>query len=172
MFDRLNTSLTSLCICALMVVGICIGSHNSSVMAAEHGQLSVSTLRELAAARAGTARYQNVEQAEADGYVNIDLYLSGEGFHYVNFSLIDGTFDPAHPEVLLYAPVGDDSKLRLVGAEYLVPLALSAEPPQGFTGDADEWREDSEGFGLWEINAWIWMNNPEGIFGHDNPRIP
>src|ERR1041385_9054826 len=124
MFDRSRISLTSHCICALIVVGICVGSYTSSVLAAAHDELSVSTLQELAAARAGTARYQSVEQDEADGYVSIDLYLSGEGFHYVNFSLIDGTFDPAHPEVLLYAPVGDDSRLRLVGAEYLVPLAV------------------------------------------------
>jgi hypothetical protein len=51
-------------------------------------------------------------------------------------------------------------------------VALSPNPPEGFTGDADQWREDTEGFGFWELNAWIWLHNPEGIFGHDNPRVP
>jgi len=154
------------------VGSISTSAYNSSAFAADDTSLSSVTLQELASARAGTAKYHDVEQAEADGYVSIDLYLPGEGFHYVNFSLIDGTFDPAHPEVLLYVPVEGENRLKLVGVEYLIPLGLSADAPAGFTGDADEWREDSEGFGLWEVNAWIWEHNPEGVFGHDNPRIP
>src|SRR5215468_1069401 len=68
-----------------------------------------ATEQQLAHARKGTARYHDLAEAEADGYVNIHLYLPGEGFHWVKPSLIDGTFDPAHPEVLLYAPVpGED----------------------------------------------------------------
>src|SRR5215475_6866130 len=106
----------------LLTLGFFVGGQYSSVLAAENVHLSPATLQELANARAGTAKYQDVEQAEADGYINIDLYLSGEGYHYVNPSLIDGTFDPAHPEVLLYLPVGDGQRLKLVGVEYLIPL--------------------------------------------------
>jgi len=135
-------------------------------------QLLPATEQELALARKGTAKYHDIAEAEADGYVDIHLYLPGEGFHWVKPSLIDGTFDPSHPEVLLYAPVPGESRLQLVGVEYLVPLAVSPGPPAGFVGDADEWRKDSEGFGFWEVNAWIWLTNPEGIFGHDNPRVP
>ena len=132
--------------------------------------LTAATQRELAAARRATARYHDLAQAEADGYVNIDLYESGEGFHWVNFSLIDGTFDPAHPEILLYAPVPGESRLQLVGVEYVVPLS---EPlPAGFTGSADQWRQDAEEFGLWELTAWIWEHNPTGLFTYLNPRIP
>jgi hypothetical protein len=135
-------------------------------------QLLPATEQQLALARKGTAKYHDIAEAEADGYVDIHLYLPGEGFHWVKFSLIDGTFDPAHPEVLLYAPVPGEARLELVGVEYLVPLAVSPGPPAGFVGDADVWRRDSEGFGFWEVNAWIWLHNPEGIFGHDNPRVP
>jgi hypothetical protein len=34
------------------------------------------------------------------------------------------------------------------------------------------WREDSEGFGLWELNVWLWLDNPDGMFAAKNPRIP
>jgi len=138
---------------------------------AESGLLP-ATEQQLALARKATARYHDIAEAEADGYVNIHLYLPGEGYHWVKPSLIDGNFDPAHPEVLLYAPVPGEDRLELVGVEYLIPLAASAGPPAGFAGDADQWRHDTEGFGFWEVNAWIWMHNPEGIFSHDNPRVP
>jgi len=49
---------------------------------------------------------------------------------------------------------------------------VSATPPTGFTGTADRWRQDEEGFGLWELNAWIWEHNPNGLFTFLNPRIP
>src|SRR6476659_1032126 len=110
------------------------------------------TQKELTAARSATAKYHDVSQAEADGYINIGFYLPGEGYHFVNFGLIDGNFEHEHPEVLLYIP-DEDGDLRLVGVEYLVPL--SANPPEGFYGDQDVWRSDTEGFGLWELNAWI-----------------
>ena len=128
--------------------------------------------RELGAARSATAKYHDVAQAEADGYVSIDLYESGEGHHWVKPSLIDGTFDATQPEILLYAGVPGESRLQLVAVEYIVPLALSPAPPAGFTGAADTWREDSERFGMWELTVWLWEHNPNGLFTHLNPRVP
>jgi len=167
-------SFMLIAVCALLIGSAYRTAHSTSVSTVSNNNdhLLTATEQELARARIATAKYHDVAQAEADGYTSIDLYLSGEGFHYVNFSLIDENFDPEHPEVLLYAPVPGESRLELVGVEYLVPLALSADAPEGFTGDADQWRRDTEGFGLWELNAWIWLHNPEGIFGHDNPRVP
>ena len=114
----------------------------------------------------------DIAQAEADGYVNIDIYESGEGLHYVNFALVDANFEPERPEVLLYAPVPHENRMELVAVEYVVPLSLSSSAPAGFAGDADVWRENSEGLGLWELNAWIWLNNSNGIFAFHNPRVP
>ena len=132
--------------------------------------LTPATHQQLAAARSGTAKYHDVSQAEADGYISIDLYEPGEGFHWLNPSLLDGEFDPSKPEVLLYAPVPGESRLQLVAVEYLVPVNLPR--PEGFAGSADRWREDVEEFGLWELTAWIWEHNPDGIFTHLNPRVP
>lgn len=163
-------SLILVAVCSLLVGSATMTAY--STVAVSKNQVSAAAEQELANARSATARFHDIAQAEADGYTNIDLYLSGEGFHYVKFSLIDATFDPEHPEVLLYAPVSGENRLELVGVEYLVPLALSADAPEGFTGDADQWARDTEGFGLWELNAWIWLHNPEGVFSHDNPRVP
>ncbi|MGH9908942.1 MAG: hypothetical protein ACRD8U_25565 [Pyrinomonadaceae bacterium] len=134
--------------------------------------LSAATNHELARARSATAKYHSVSQAEADGYVNSG-FSPGEGFEYVNEDLIDCDFDPAQPEILLYAFVPSDNHLRLVGVEYVVPLPCSQDAPEGFTGDSDVWREDSEGFGLWELAAWLWLHNSNGIFADPpHPRVP
>ena len=135
--------------------------------------LSATAGQELSAARRATARFHDLAQAEAEGYINIDFYEPGEGFHWLKPSIIDGTFDPAQPEALLYAPVPGENLLRLVAVEYLVPISLSpGGPPDGFPGVADEWREDSEGAGLWELTVWLWMHNSNGMFVQHNPAVP
>ena len=140
------------------------------VPASAQEKSGAATQQELASARRATAKYHDLAQAEADGYVNIDLYEAGEGFHWVKFSLIDDVFDPAQPEILLYAPVPGETRLQLVAVEYVMPLS---EPlPSGFTGSADKWRQDIEEFGLWELTVWIWEHNPKGIFSYLNPRVP
>jgi hypothetical protein len=143
----------------------------SALAAGKNDGLSAATHQELARARSATARYHDIAQAEADGYSDSNLYVPGEGFHWLKSSLVDANFDPEQPEVLLYAPVPGENRLQLVAVEYLVPLN-STDPPAGFTGDADVWREDTEQFGLWELTVWIWEHNPNGIFTFKNPRVP
>ena len=157
---RLTVMVLALC-CWMVIGGVPATAQNGAA----------ATLQELARARAATAKYHTVEQAVADGYVDFGLYIPGEGLHYLKPSLIDGIFDPEEPEILLYE-LGPGGRLRLVAVEYLVPLALSADAPEGFTGDLDVWREDTEEFALWELTAWIWLNNPAGIFEFLNPRVP
>jgi len=158
-------------VCSLLIGTIPLSVHGVTPLSPADN-LSAETNRQLAQARRGTAKYHDVSAAEEDGYVNIHIYESGEGLHYVNFSLIDGTFDPSHPEVLLYAPAPNENRLVLVAVEYVVPLNASATAPEGFAGSNDAWRENSEGLGLWELDAWIWMNNSDGIFAFKNSRVP
>ena len=160
----------SLAISVSLSVGLVI-SINASIPSVATGDLSAATVRELAQARAATARYHDVRNAEADGYVSIDFCEPGEGCHWANFSLIDGTFEIERPEFLLYVP-GENGEVRLVAIEYVVPLSLSANAPEGFSGDSDIWREDTEGAGLWELTVWLWYPNPEGMFVQHNPRVP
>ena len=165
-------SLILIAVCSLLTGSAPMTANSALARANVKKTLPAAAEQELARARSATAKYHDVAQAEADGYVNFDLYVTGEGYHYIKFSLLDANFDPEQPEMLLYSPVPGEDRLELAGVEYLVPIALSPDAPAGFTGDADQWRNDAEGFGLWELNAWIWLHNPEGMFAHDNPRVP
>jgi hypothetical protein len=165
-----NTSVPIACVLALGLLAL---DARSAAAQLNGPALSAAINRELAAVRSATARYHDVAQAEADGYVNINLYEPGEGFHWVKPSLVDGVFEAERPEILLYAQVAGENRLQLVAVEYIVPLTLSpGAPPSGFTGTADEWREDTETFGMWELTVWIWEHNPSGMFKQHNPRVP
>jgi hypothetical protein len=140
----------------------------SSILVSRAGDAELK--QELASARAATAMYHNLDLAIADGYVLAGDSVPGEGIHYANFALIDGNFEIERPESLIYT-VGPNGKLRLAGVEYLVLQEFSAEAPEGFSGDEDMWRDDSEGLQSWELNVWVWLDNPDGIFAARNPRI-
>jgi hypothetical protein len=161
-------------VCSLFIGSLPLAAHSTSArsIVPAANDLSAATLQELARARAATAKYHQIAQAEADGYADINFFESGEGFHWEKGSLIDGVFDPEQPEDLIYAAIPPEKGLKLVMVEYLVPLEFSPDgPPEGFTGDADVW-ELNEEFGFWEVRAWVWLNNPDGIFAPFNPRLP
>jgi hypothetical protein len=144
-------------------------AHSAPAPARGASHLSPLTLQELALARRATAKYHDIANAEADGYVNGNLHTPGEGHHYINPLLVDGTFNPEQPEVLLYASRPGEAGLRLVAVEYVMPNTFPV--PEGFSGDDDVW-ESEEPFPIWVLNAWIWLNNPNGIFTFLNPRVP
>jgi hypothetical protein len=129
--------------------------------------LSKQTTLELQQARAATARYRNIENAIKDGYTNIGVDVPNMGHHYMNPSLVDGTFDIRKPEILVYNGNADGS-FDLVAVEYAIPL--SNPLPEGFTGSADVWNGTS-GFPLWLVHAWVWSYNPDGVFNWTNPLI-
>src|SRR5438093_11076576 len=60
-------------------------------------------LQQLARVRQATAPYHDVSQAEAAGYVDIGLFVSGQGWHYLNSILIDDIFGLVNPEICVYA---------------------------------------------------------------------
>lgn len=132
--------------------------------------LSAATNQELARARNATAKYHDFDRADQDGY-DFLACVPGEGLEYVNWSLVfDCNFDIEHPEALHY--IETEYGLKLVGVEYVVPVACTPTAPEGFTGDADEWEFEAEGLPIWAVRAAIWLPNPEGMFAEHNPRIP
>ncbi len=155
--------------CLLIWSAAMTSSTTSAAASAAVDNFSAATNHELALARKGTAKYHNFDRADDDGYEFLAC-VPGEGLEYVNWSLVDCTFDIEHPEALHYIPEGD--KLRLVGVEYVVPVACTATPPEGFTGNDDEWEFMAEGLPIWATRAAIWLPNPEGMFAEHNPRIP
>jgi hypothetical protein len=123
-------------------------------------------LQELASAMSNAARYHDVRKALADGYRDTGIVLPNMGRHFLKESLLDARFEADRPELLVYTP---DSTV-LVALEYAVPIGLSPNAPEGFTGQADEWVQF--GGSLWTLHAWVWKDNPDGLFNPTNERVP
>ena len=88
------------------------------------------------------------EQAAAAGYVRAALQDPGVGTHWVKWSLVDGVFDPAQPEMLLFDErVGRTP--QLAGFSYWVK---SGHEPKGFAGANDAWHQHG---GLCIVNGWV-----------------
>lgn len=138
---------------------------------------------DLAAVRRATARYHRVDRAVADRWGDPVISecvahpeLGGMGHHYVNLGVLldGGALDPSAPEALLYEPTSN-GRFRLVGVEYIVPVAQDAEGNWVSPGDAPELFGQkfhlSEGAGGWALHVWVWKNNPSGMFADFNPTV-
>ena len=152
-------------IAALVLAVVTVGSVAGMAVAA-NAQPGGS---ELPALRNATAKYHDFDRADDEGYEFLQC-VPGEGYEYVNWSLVDCTFDIEHPEALHYIDQGNG--LRLVGVEYVVPVACSATAPEGFTGNDDEWEFEAEGLPIWALRAALWLPNREGMFAEHNPAVP
>ncbi len=161
--------IVSFVIAAVILAGCSSDSTNNPVTSgssiSKDNQLQV----ELSRVRAATAKYQNIDKAKHDGYSDINLYVPHMGWHYLNLTRLDSTFDMEHPELLVYIDKPNGGH-RLVAVEYAVPLAYSPQAPEGFTGNEDVWDVNTD-FQLWTLHCWVWYNNPDGIFAEYNPRI-
>lgn len=148
-----------------------------------------SPARFVECARAGTERYKDRAVAIRDGYRRIGRDFPGMGEHWIRIGLIfDGKLDASRPEVLNYATVG--GKPQLLGVGYALALLAGELPPEGPAGRHawhDHFRSiDDEtlhpqhhahGTGgdtprLAMLHAWIWADNPQGIFTADNWALP
>lgn len=149
---------------------------NAAVVAAAGHQhsdfLSDSAIpgAELAKVRRASAHYHDIDSALADGYVDINVVVPNMGRHFMKPSLVDATFDAEHPELLVYQ-TDPSGRLVLGAVEYAIPLDSSVNAPDGFTGSADVW-DPNTGFGLWLLHAWVWRENPDGVFQPTNQRVP
>ena len=133
--------------------------------------------KDLAALRRVTATFHNFKTAAAAGWsaqitpcMTDPAGAGGMGFHYGNPALIDGTARVEEPELLLYEP-DRSGRLRLVAVEYIIPYTAhsrSAAPPELFGGQKFK---QNDTFQLWGLHAWVWKNNPSGMFADWNPRV-
>lgn len=131
--------------------------------------------RDLAAVRAATTRYRDVNVAIADGYMPTDTCLdrpgSGMGYHYFNPKLgTDVANDPLKPELMIYAPNGNGRKL--VAVEYFQPDVGQPRPSifgQPFNGPMPGHEPGMPAH--YDLHAWIWQANPDGTFAQWNPNI-
>lgn len=127
---------------------------------------------QLDQARDAASRFVTTADAEKAGYVDIGVFMPHMGWHYLNAQLKDdGKFDPAKPELLVFADDPCGGPRKLVAVEYAVPLSMSKKAPAGFIGRADEW-DANQTFGIWTLHAWVYEFNPDGVFAPFNPRVP
>ncbi len=141
------------------------------------GETDAEALQQLAQVRRATAKYHNVENALADGYIATPHCIAvpgvgGMGYHYVNPGLLmDGIVDPLKPELLLYAPSGNGG-VKLVGIEYMVPD--DGQPHPSLFGRLFDGPMPGHEEGMpvhYDLHVWVWQANPSGIFTGFNPNI-
>jgi hypothetical protein len=157
---------------------------------------------ELAAVRAATAQFHDVNVAMAAGYLNpagrvCDQIATGTmGIHIPNPALQATTeLDPSRPEVLLYLPKREGG-FRLVAVEYIQFVRLRHPEtgviapwvsPNPWPANYEVVTPTPELFGQtfqgpmpghvpgmpwhWDLHAWVWANNPTGLFEPWNPAI-
>lgn len=154
---RLSASVALLCGAALF-----------AACGDDDGTTQPANVTQLETARAATEKYQDLSRALADGYVDAKIVMQGMGHHYLNASLLDDKFEPDKPEILVYAP--ENGRMKLVAVEYAVPLDKVASAPEGFAGSTDAWSANTK-YGLWTLHAWLYQDNPAGVFNATNQRI-
>jgi hypothetical protein len=93
------------------------------------------------------------------------------GVHYIRTEGLDLTVDLLQPEAMVYVP-GPNGQLQLGAVEYIVPAepwdaAGHAEPPMV----ADRPFHLNAALGVYVLHAWLWHNNPAGMFEDWNPKV-
>ena len=162
----------------LMVVAACAEPSKSgapaSIGTAQTANPITDVGDDLGKLRAAIAQYQNVDVATQAQWAPItgcmsDPTLGGMGFHYARSDFLDGVLNPTQPKALLYEPESN-GRLRLVAVEFVVPYTIAPRdgtPPRLFGQDFLQ----NDGFQLWMLHAWVFKNNPAGMFASWNPTV-
>jgi len=144
---------------------------------------------ELQKVREALDKYRDPVMAVHDGYFStlgcveypkpgaagqVPYAAGGMGVHFFNVMLM-GKLDPLQPQVLVYQPVG--GKLRLVAAEYFIPLSPEVkERPQLFGHPFDGPMVGHHPLmphemTHYDLHVWLWKTNPAGLFAPTNPDV-
>lgn len=116
-----------------------------------------------------------VEIRQPGGPGQVAYQPGGMGVHFLNPALLAPVPDPARPQALLYEPVGDS--LRLVGAEWFIPLATGVrERPELF---GQPFLGPMQGhhpllpveLSHFDLHVWLFKPNPRGVFDATNPDV-
>ncbi len=137
-------------------------------------------MAELEQTRTALQKYQDPLVAIRDGYfstLGCVHYAEGAmGIHFLNTALIGPVPDPLKPQLLIYEPMRD-GKLRLVAAEWFVPLATGIrERPTLFGRPFDGPMAGHEplmpsGLHHYDLHVWLFKDNPAGMFNTTNPNV-
>ncbi len=137
--------------------------------------------QDLAAIRRATVRYHDLDVALAEGYeilfdctVNPNNPAEAMGQHYINPALVDDVLELEKPEVLMYETL-PNGRMRLVGVEYVIfQDAWTGEQAPEFLGQTMALK-NAVGVHpvppFYEVHAWVWRHNPNGMFADWNPKV-
>ena len=177
-----NSSVTRFGMIGAVIALVSLGPVSGSARAEDPSQAEIDAVRKA------LTKYEDPYVAVRDLYLStvgcvhydgskmeghMDYPKGAMGVHFVNLTL-QGPPDPMKPNVLIYEPV--DGKLKLVAAEWLVPLAAAKERPsllgQPFQGPM-EGHEPliPQGFHHYDLHAWLFKDNPLGMFTPTNPDV-
>lgn len=171
----------------IVLLGACISESNdtaapattepitsATVMPGE-GALGPAVQKDLAALRVATAKFQRFESRTSGGYteqpqppgcfVASNPAEGAMGYHYMDPTRI-GTLDVTEPQLLIYEPE-KNGQMKLVGVEYIFPGNPTDTPPRLFDQDFVYNTE----FSVWTLHAWVWRQNPSGIFNSWNTKV-
>lgn len=151
--------------------------------------VAVARPSDLAIAKAESARFHSVQQAEAAGYgllpegaplreciSSLDPVNApgAMGLHYVNGNLLDGALDIRTPEVLVYQP-DQTGTLRLVALEYVVFQAdWSGSTDPSLFGQTFDFTDSPNRYDIpafFSLHVWLWEDNPAGTFKPFNENV-
>ena len=153
---------------------------------------------QLEALHAATEKYRDVNVAIADGYKQRGGVVPNMGAHFVHEDrVMDGSLNVEEPEILIYDQ-DEAGNWLLVGTSLVLPWQMVGdEHPDGFAGSLDNWHVHydlcelpdggfrtapaeecqaaggnfNESYG-WMIHAWVYDDNPLGVFSMWNSNIP
>jgi hypothetical protein len=168
---------------ALAAAALLAGCADEAPLAPDHSLAAPARLAQaspaqtstvLATLRRVTARYHDLDAAIADGFVLLHPCEErpGEGpvgtVYFHPGRTFDGILDPESPDALVYEP-SRNGRPKLVAVEMVMPYALWSEPePPEFLGVQ---LQPEDEFGVFGLHAWVWRDNPNGMFAEANPRI-
>jgi hypothetical protein len=167
----------------------CIVAGLLALPPAVHAQLS--PVEEFARrVRESTARYQDRQEAIRDGYRKIGPDFPSMGEHWLNRALVmRGVIDPLRPPILEYITVAGRPVLAGVAWAQLAyaeaPVSPLPAPPSAWHYHAGSVDEESfiashathgadtvRGPRIAVLHAWLWVENPAGLFATDNWALP
>ena len=149
------------------------------------GTTAASGQADIAAVRAATAAFHDIDAAVAAGYILFyrcteEPGVGTMGQHFANLDLVvgDPAIDPLRPEVLVYEPKKNGDGYRLVAVEYVTIQELwagqfgSATPTVLGTDLAAVGAANRYGMpAFYQRHVWLFEPNPNGIFADWNPNV-
>lgn len=139
----------------------------------------------IAVARAASARFHDRNAAIRAGYRRLGPDIPEMGEHWVNpILVVEARYDPAQPSLLTYTTI--NGKSTLTGVGYVLALRAGESPPP--TGVSGDWHDHSatvtdeltlgghdghaQGARVVVMHAWVWVENPDGVFADANWALP